>query len=229
MLAVVATHSRGGLIALFTVAVLIVLRSRNIIAGLMFVLLSGFLVLQLAPTDWADRMQTITAAEQDESFMGRVAAWKVSTAIAVEHPIFGGGFRAIQSYPVWDKFINKPGLLDFIETPDVGRSGVAAHSIWFEVLGDLGFVGFFIFVALFVNAIFTHRDIRRLVRRAGTEQRWAGDLADMVLIALFVYLVAGSLLSVAYFEFPYICMMLLEVIKQLQLRQARLGSVNARP
>ncbi|MBD3893567.1 putative O-glycosylation ligase, exosortase A system-associated [Hydrogenophaga sp.] len=229
VLAVVATHSRGGLIALFTVALLIVLRSRKIIPGLVFVLLSGFLVLQLAPTEWTERMQTIQTAEEDESFMGRVTAWKVSSAIAVEHPIFGGGFRAIQSYPVWDKFKDEPGLLGFIETPDVGRSGVAAHSIWFEVLGDLGFVGFFIFLALFINAAYTYQEIRRLVKQAGVAQRWAGDLAGMLIIALCVYLVAGSLLSVAYFELPYICMMLLEVIRQQQRRQAQLPLIDGTP
>jgi hypothetical protein len=36
---------------------------------------------------------------------------------------------------------------------------------------------------------------------------------------MFVYVVAGSALSAAYFEIPYIVMMMLEVIKQ-QLRRA---------
>lgn len=218
VLAVVATSSRGALVGLFAVALWLVLKSRKKIAGVVVVLLCGVLVLQLAPEKWSERMGTIQSAQQDQSFMGRVTAWKVSSAIAVDHPVFGGGFRALQSHPVWDRYKDRPGLLGAVDTPVLARSGVAAHSIWFEVLGDQGFVGFFLFVALIVNAFMTRRAVWRLVRNNGPAERWAGDLADMLGAALLAYAVAGSLLSAAYFELPYVCFMLLEVLKQLQRR-----------
>jgi len=114
---------------------------------------------------------------------------------------------------VWDQFKHSPGLLGFVDTPMLARSGVASHSIWFEVMGDLGFVGFFIFVALLVNAFLTRREIKALVEQEGGTYRWATDLTDMLCASLFAYVVSGSLLSAAYFETPYMLMMLLEVIK----------------
>jgi probable O-glycosylation ligase (exosortase A-associated) len=227
VLAVVATHSRGALVGLFAIALWLVLKSRKKLAGVAVVLLCGVLVLQLAPQKWNERMSTIQTAEEDKSFMGRVTAWKVSSAIAVANPVFGGGFRALQSHPVWDRFKDRQGLLGAVETPVLQRSGVAAHSIWFEVLGDQGFVGFFLFVALIVNAFITRREVWRMVRDNGPGERWAGDLADMLGAALLAYVVAGSLLSAAYFELPYVCFMLMEVLKQLQRRAVPLAAPQA--
>ena len=225
VLAVVATNSRGALVGLVAVGIWLVLNSTKKIKGLLIVAFLGSMMLYLAPDSWSERMDTIGSAEQDSSFMGRVAAWKVSSAIAVEHPVFGGGFRAVQSHPVWDAFVDKPGLLGMIETPVLSRSGVAAHSIWFEVLGDTGFVRFFLFVALVANAFLTRRAVWRLVKAQGGEDKWAGDLADMLGAAVLAYVVSGSLLSAAYFELPYICFMLLETLKLYLMRQTQ--PVNA--
>lgn len=220
VLAVVATNSRGALLGLFAIAVWIVLKSRSKVLGIVVVGLCVLMVVKLAPDQWSTRMETIQTADQDASFMGRVTAWKVSSAIAVANPVFGGGFRAVQSHPVWDSFKHSQGLLGFVDTPMLNRSGVAAHSIWFEVLGDQGFIGLFIFIALFVNAFITRREVWKLVRKNGPGQQWAGDLVDMLAAALLAYVVSGSLLSAAYFQIPYVCLMLIEVVKQHQLRHA---------
>lgn len=225
VLAVVATHSRGGLIGLFAVALWVVMNGKHKVGGLIFIVLSGYLVLHLAPESWSERMDTIQAADQDESFMERVTAWKVSSAIGMAHPIFGGGFRAVQAPAVWDRFSSSQGLLGFVDSPHIERSGVAAHSIWFEVLGDLGFIGLLLFIALLVNAFILRREIWQLVRKQGSSSRWAGDLTDMIAASVFVYLVAGSSLSAAYFELPYVMIMLLQVIKSHLVREGRrLGS-----
>lgn len=227
VLAVVATHSRGALVGLLALAVWIVVKGRHKVGGLVAIALATVLVTQLAPDNWSERMHTIQQADEDASFMGRVTAWKVSSAIALSNPVFGGGFRALQSDPVWTHFMDEPGLLGFVQTPRLNRTGVAAHSIWFEVMGDLGLVGFLLFVALLINALVTWRDILKLVRQQSpARNQWAGDLADLLAAVIFIYMICGSLLSAAYFEMPYIVMMLLEVIKLHLLRE---GTRTVRP
>lgn len=216
VLAVVATHSRGALVGMLAVALWIILKSQKKILGVVLVSLCALMVIQLAPQKWSQRMETMQTADQDASLMGRVAAWKVSSAIALANPILGGGFRAVQSHPVWNQFKDSPGFLGFVETPTLNRSGVAAHSIWFEIVGDQGILGLVLFVVLIVNTFVTRREIWKLVKKNGPQNRWAGDLADMVGASMLAYVVSGSLLSAAYFELPYICMMLMEVIKQEQ-------------
>jgi probable O-glycosylation ligase (exosortase A-associated) len=225
--AVISTNSRGAFIGLFLLAILIMVMSKHRVRSLLAIFISFFLVFSLAPDSWTSRMQTIEQANEDASFMGRVSAWKVSSAIAIAHPVFGGGFRAVQSKPVWEEFAQSPGLLWFVDTPILTRSGVAAHSIWFEVMGDLGFVGLFLFVALLINAFKTRREIRRLAREQGPEARWAGDLSHMLAASLIIYVVSGSALSAAYFEYPYICMMALEVVK-LEMHRRREADLATR-
>lgn len=213
LLAIVATQSRGALVGLTIMAVAYVFGTKNKFKGIFIISLAFIFITYIAPDKWTARMETIQAAEEDDSFMGRVRAWQISSAIAISHPIFGGGFRAVQSHDVWNQFKNSPGLLGFVDLPVSDKSGVAAHSIWFEVLGDQGFVGLLFFILLIVNAFLTRQEIRRLVKNRGPDQIWAVDLANTIAAALLVYCVSGSLLSAAYFELPYVCFMLLEVIK----------------
>lgn len=220
VMAVLATDSRGGFLGMFLVAVALVLNTKRRWLALVVVALGATVVLNTATDNWVERMQTIQSAESDASFMGRVAAWKVSSAIAVEHPIFGGGFRALQSKPIWDQFKSSQGLLGFVDTPQLSRSGVAAHSIWFEVMGDQGFVGLLLFMLLIGNVLVVRRAVWQRVRLLGPEHRWAGDLADALGVSMLAFVVTGSALSAAYFELPYLCMMLMECLRQHLLRVA---------
>lgn len=224
-MAVLATASRGGFVGLFLVAVALILTTKRRWLALLVVALGATIVFNTATEDWVERMQTIRTADEDASFMGRVTAWKVSSAIAVEHPIFGGGFRALQSVSVWDEFRAKDGLLGFLETPQLSRSGVAAHSIWFEVMGDMGFVGILLFLLLIGNVFVVRRSLWRQVRLLGKKYEWAGDLADALGISMLAYIVTGSALSAAYFELPYICMMLMECVRQYLIRLSKTATI----
>jgi probable O-glycosylation ligase (exosortase A-associated) len=219
-MAVLATASRGGFVGMFLVAVALVLTTKRRWLALVVVALGATVVFNSATDEWVERMQTIQTAEEDASFMGRVAAWKVSSAIAVENPVFGGGFRALQSAPIWDRFRSSQGLLGFVDTPQLARSGVAAHSIWFEVMGDQGFVGLLLFMLLIGNVLVVRRAVWQRVRTLGREHVWAGDLADAIAISMLAFVVTGSLLSAAYFELPYICMMVMECLRQYLVRVA---------
>ncbi len=220
VLAVVSTNSRGGLIGMAAVAIWLVYKSRHRLLGSALVAIAAVVVINLAPSDWSERMNTIQSAEEDSSFMGRVMAWRVSTAIAQEHPVFGGGFRAIQSYPVWAKFREAPSFLGFSDLRININYAPAAHSIWFEVLGDQGFLGLFIFMGLIGNSFVVANSVRKLARKNGPEQQWAADLGSLLTVALVAYMVTGSALSAAYFELPYVCMMLLETVRQHQMQVA---------
>lgn len=95
-LAVVATASRGGLIALLAVGGWLALISRRRLRYLFMLILAGVLIISFAPESWTNRMGTIESADQDTSFMGRVIAWKRASAIALDYPVLGAGFHAGQ-------------------------------------------------------------------------------------------------------------------------------------
>jgi probable O-glycosylation ligase (exosortase A-associated) len=217
-LAVISTNSRGGLLSIGIVAIWMIMHSRKKIQGMIVVFVFSIVMLQLAPESWFSRMDTIQTAGQDSSFMGRVGAWKRASAIALQNPVFGGGYHAGQEGSIFEEFRYKPGLLGFVDTPDVPYA-LASHSIYFEVLGDLGFGGLFIFLLCLGNAFITRLEILKIVKKQGSHLRWAADLSDMLAAALLAFAVGGAALSVAYFEFPYMLIMLMEVVKQQVLRE----------
>lgn len=222
--AVIGTQSRGGLLSLMVLALWVVLTSRRKKVALAALMASILVVAVLAPSSWWDRMNTIKTAEHDTSFMGRVVAWKISSAIAVERPFVGGGFHAVQTQPVWDRFKNSPGILGFVATPEPQSNFVAAHSIYFEVLGDLGFVGLALFLGILANAFVLRQEIKQRVALQGPSVFWAADLADMTAAAMLAYVVGAAALSLAYFEFMYILAMLLEVLKILVMDASKPAS-----
>jgi len=219
ILAVIATRSRGGLVTLIVVGLWILWHSKRKVVGVLALVFSATIVTVLAPADWTERMSTIESAESDSSFMTRVAVWKKSTAIALDHPIFGAGFYAVQSPATFNKYRYSQGLMGFIDTPD--PFGYAAHSIYFQVMGDMGFLGFFIYLCMLANAFATRREILRLARNKSDEIKWATDLAEMLTASIISFMVGGALLSAAYFETIFISIALLESTKQIFLRDNR--------
>lgn len=212
VLAVIATHSRGGLITLFAIAAWQIWHSKRKAMGLVALASCIAVVLLLAPESWSERMDTIKSVEDDSSFMGRVAVWKKSSAIALEHPFVGGGFYAVQAPATFEKFRYSQGLLGFVNTGDPGR--FAAHSIYFQVMGDSGFLGLLIYMALLLNVFYTRLKIKRHAVAQGNQSAWASDLSDALGASLLAFMVGGAALSAAYFELPYLIMALMQTIKR---------------
>ncbi len=225
---VVMTFSRGGFMGMLLLGAFYIKNSRNKLASLGLVALAGVLIYALAPDSWFDRLNTIKEAGDDGSFMGRVVAWKISWLIAMDHPLFGGGPHAVQYLQVWDTY--KPLLpsLDFIATPPPDDTPHAAHSIYFELLGDIGFVGLGIFLACVGVAI---RNCRWIIRQARNQPSltWAADLARLSQISLVVYLVTGAALSMGYFELLYIMVAMVSRCRRIVEESLAAGRVAVPP
>jgi len=222
VMAVVATNSRGGLITMVFIAMVLIMQSKRKVAGMLTLTAFVVIVMSIVSDSWLDRMNSVQNAESDNSFMTRVAVWKKSTAIALEHPLLGGGFGAVNAPPA-DKYRYSQGLLGFIDTPDPGR--FVAHSIYFQVIGDMGFLGFFIYLTILFNAFYTAHEIKRLAAKQGERAMWATDIANTLKTSLQAFMVGGALLSAAYYDMPFILIMLLEATKQVLIRNEKFKQI----
>jgi len=227
-LAIVGGGSRGGFIALAVVSGWLVLTSRKRWSALALLAVMAVLFVTLAPAEWFSRLSTIETAVEDESFMGRVIAWQVSSAIALGNPVFGGGFHAVQVQAIWDQFLRAPSLLGFLNLPIPDFSAKAAHSIYFEIMGDMGFVGLFIFLGILFHAIRTRYVIKRQLKNMGPQWLWARDMADMLMLAIIAYMAGGAAVSLGYFEVIYMVVMLMEMLR-LHVARAVAAQAPQRP
>jgi probable O-glycosylation ligase (exosortase A-associated) len=185
---VLGSHSRGGLLALVSMGVVFWWRGPNkVLIGFgMIVALLAF--LPMMPDAWWDRMSTISTYDQDASAMGRINAWHVAWEVASNY-FFGGGMSYQHEF-IFEKY----GPYETIVR--------AAHSIYFQILGNHGFIGLFLFLMIWISGF---RVAGKLRRMAPDEPRakWARDMGAMVQVSLIGYATGGAFLSLPYFDLPY--------------------------
>lgn len=224
--AVLGSDSRGGFLALAILGFWYWITSPRKLASAAFVAIVAVGIVQFAPERWFERIETIKDADSDQSFLGRVAAWKVSVNIANDHPIFGGGFDATQIQWIWEKYKNTP---NFIHIDIAEMTAKAAHSNYFQVLGDLGYVGLLIFLALLASAFATSRKIKRLAKRVPGGNAWAVDLSTAITLSLVAFMAGGAGVSLAYFELMYLLVVMLSVIRRVLEEQVSSPPVQLAP
>ena len=225
VICVIGTNSRGGFIGLMLLFGAMVLRSKNKLPLIALGVVGMVLVLVLAPASWFERMNTIQDAGENLSFLGRVVAWKISTMMALDHPLFGSGFHAVQRWANWQHYRNNLGLLDFVPTPPPDVLPHAAHSIYFEILGDLGFTGLMAFVGILLAALYNCQVVISRTRNI-VELQWASSLARMLQISIVIYMVSGALLSMGYYEGFWIVIAIISRLRRttMDLLAERAGS-----
>jgi putative inorganic carbon (hco3(-)) transporter len=207
---VFGSYSRGGVIALSAMLIMFWLRNdRKIVYGVVGAVIVAA-ALSVMPDSFWSRLNTLNNVGADTSFQGRLAAWHVAFAYASEHFPFGAGFYVPQVPFIFNRY--EPGGGDH-----------AAHSIYFQILGEQGFVGIAIYVTILLFAV---RNATVIVSRTRgkPELAWAHDLADMIRVSMFAYFVGGAALSMAYFDGFFVLLALTSTLRELVVpRRVALG------
>lgn len=175
-LAAFGTHSRGALLGMCAMGAMLWWKSRQKFLIALLTVVGAVSVYAFMPQEWFDRMSTIKTYETELSAKSRFDSWGYATRVA-SNRLLGGGFGAF-----------------------AGRSD--AHSIYFEVLGEHGFIGLGLFIALGLFTWFSASRIRRVAEKA-PDTLWMGTLARMVQVSLVAYASAGAFLGLAYFDYVY--------------------------
>ncbi len=188
-LAAFATYSRGALVAGAIGGVFLLARSRRrlpIIIGL--AILVPF-VTQWMPEEYWTRMSTILADDPDGSVQGRFTAWSVAVNVANER-LTGGGFDYYRAPDLYANYLGAAGIPR------------AAHSIYYQVLGDHGWFGLGLYVFMIIW-FFWGLSRSRVLARDRDSLLWAHTLSGYLQVSCIVLLSGGAFLSLAYWEFVY--------------------------
>jgi probable O-glycosylation ligase (exosortase A-associated) len=228
--AIIGTQSRGGFIAMLGLGCFYFMKSDRKVLLTVLVLMLGGVLSYLVSDQWSSRMNTINDAGDDASFMGRVVAWKLSFIMAMRHPFFGGGFKALETFPIWKSltqdFFAYPFFYTGVALPDEAKPH-AAHSVYFQVMGDHGFLGLGIYLAFLANAFTSARRVARNAR-AYAELHWIASLGVMLQLCIFAFCLGGAALSFAYFDLMFALYGLVLVLDKRILPNA-VQQLKARP
>lgn len=202
---VIGSYSRGAYVAMAAIALFALFKSKRkllFLCALIAVLVPAYFFM---PQAFFDRLSTLQHASSDESFQGRVMAWQVAFKYATDHFPFGAGFYGPQLSGIFNAYFP-------------GATTHAAHSIYFQVLGEHGFIGLAIYLAIVVLSFWICMQVSK--KRSGSDT-WDQKLARMMQISLVAFFVGGAALSMAYYD---LFIVLICLLPQLQ-RQAVRSSV----
>jgi putative inorganic carbon (HCO3(-)) transporter len=201
LVSVLGSYSRGALLGAGAMLLLLWLKSRNKMQTGLLLLLLIPLVYSLMPEEWFARMATLNDVKSDSSAMGRVNAWHFAFNLALDN-LMGGGFLT---------FTPKMFALYAPDPHDLH----APHSIYFQVMGEHGFIGLGIFLLILASA---WRTGSRVIKFGDglSKYKWASDLAAMCQVSLAGYAVGGAFLSLAYFDLLYDIILIIVLLEKLQ-------------
>ncbi len=209
--AAVGSQSRGGLVAMVAMGAFLWLKSRNKIITAVYMAVAVGVIASVMPQEWYDRMNTINTYQEDQSVQGRFNAWHTAFNVAKDR-ITGGG------YELWHPQVFRQYAPDPFNVRDV-------HSIYFEIMGEQGFIGFGLFMLLGLMAWIRAQQIIKYCKKE-MDKKWAADLAAMIQVSLVGYAAGGAFLGLGYFDLPYHLMIILILAAKFSgLLEKRLGPV----
>jgi len=148
VLTIFFTFSRGTLIGLIVLTIYYVIRWKPSFTSSMLVVLIALLAIQFLPTNYTERLLELRDllptssefdAESNLSFRGRISENTVAWQMFLDYPLFGVGLSNYE--PLYQSYSVDLGL-------DPRSEERSPHSIYLEILAEMGLFGFVWFIAL---------------------------------------------------------------------------------
>lgn len=196
--AALGTQSRGAFVAICAMGLVLFTRSNRKMLSAVGTTLVAVLLLAFMPTTWEERMRTIEGYKDDTSAQGRINAWLTAINVANDR-ITGAGF-SMEWPDVFLRYAPNPNTI------------FTAHSIFFQVIGEHGWIGFLLFTSMGLFGFITAAKLRKQAH-CHPDAEWLHTLAGMIQVSMVGYAVGGAFLSLSYFDLPYNVLVLLVASK----------------
>jgi probable O-glycosylation ligase (exosortase A-associated) len=209
------TFARAALIACFVWAVLAWWQSRRKLMMAVMMVAATAAVVPLMGDAWLARISTTFEPGKEQSANTRLEIWAWTIDLANRHPA-GSGFMA---------YLGNRFEMRNADGQVIVEEGRAFHSIYFEVLGEHGWIGLAIFFAVF--AVF-FRDMWRIRRqvRDRPDLEWLGDLARALSHGVLIFMAGAAFVGIAFYPLQYY-LLALAVCASAALRRAAAAPVSA--
>ncbi|TPG18602.1 putative O-glycosylation ligase, exosortase A system-associated [Sphingomonas koreensis] len=201
----VGTSTRTGLLCIGLLALLML---RNVKRRLLYLCGLGLalaIAVPFLPAAFTQRMSTIQSYQGDASASTRLAVWQWTIGYAKEHP-FGGGFEAYRGnhirYDTVD--VTQQGGQATVDTTLQIDAARAYHSAYFEMLGEQGYPGLALWLAINLIGLVRMEAVRRRYRRsADPDEAWIAPLASALQAAHLIYLLGAAFIAIAFQPFVF--------------------------
>ena len=201
----IGTEARTGLVC---IAVLAVLALRDLKRRILYIggaALLGLAAIPFLPASFTQRMETIQGFQADQSANTRLAVWGWTWNYVQDHPL-GGGFGAYRLNRIQVQTVNAQttGEVQIVTAQTEADEGRAYHSSYFEMLGEQGFPGLFLFLLIHGIGLVRMEMLRRRYKRAEGEDAWISPLATALQHFHILYLVGSLFVGIAFTPFAWL-------------------------
>jgi putative inorganic carbon (HCO3(-)) transporter len=208
--AALGSYSRGAVLALAAMGLILWARSAHKVRVMALIAATILILIPVMPERWDARMHSIETYQEDGSAMSRINSWATAWNIANDR-VLGAGFE-YPSPSVIAKY--SPIAID----PEGPNAQPVAHSIYFQVIGEHGFIGFGLWLLFWVLVLRECESIRRMTRERA-DLKWAFSLISMVEASLVGYAVGGAFINIAFWDMPYYLYALVMLTKYVVTRE----------
>jgi probable O-glycosylation ligase (exosortase A-associated) len=200
----IGTEARTGLVCIAVLAVLLLRDAKRRFLYITAAGLLGLCAVPFLPSTFSNRMGTIQDIHADESAGTRLAVWAWTWDYAQAHP-FGGGFGAYRSNHIQVQTVNtqSSGDVQLVTTQTQADEARAYHSAYFEMLGEQGFPGIFLFLLINAIGVVRMEMLRRRYRRREGDEAWIAPLATALQHFQLIYMVGELFVGIAYQSFGW--------------------------
>nr|WP_277925752.1 DUF5935 domain-containing protein [Sphingomonas sp. JXJ CY 53] len=200
----VGTSTRTGLLCIGLLGLLMLRDVKRRLTYLALAGAAGMLALPFLPSAFTQRMETIGTYQADASASTRLAVWAWTLDYVQQNP-FGGGFNAfLQNRIRYEKVavVGEGGNRTVERSLEVDKAR-AYHSAYFEMLGEQGWPGLFLWLAINLGGLFRMEVLRRRYAKADAGETWVVPLAAALQNGHIVYLFGANFIAIAFQPFVF--------------------------
>ena len=187
--------SRGALITMTVLTLMLILNSKNKLLAIPLVLVGAFFVKDYLPQEWFGRMHTLETYQEDSSAMSRIQAWTDGWNHTLEHPFVGAGFDG------WREVTQRDW-----------------HSSYVEMFSEHGFIAFGLWLSLIIGTLISMTTLpKKTFQVEGME--WVANYCFMLRASLICYMVGTAFLGLSYWDLLYHLIFIAVLVKKIALEE----------
>jgi O-antigen ligase len=201
IMTVLAASSRGCQLALATGLILyFLIKGKFSVKYILAGVLIGYLGFQLLPEGQKKRF---SSAGEDNTSVSRLTYWSAGLKMLDEHPIVGIGFRGFPDY------FHRNYSYMIPEGQSWGQRKEVAHNTLIEVSSELGMIGFFTYMFMYLLVFKLNFSSRKMLKQQSTnaKESWLYQFSIGLDIAQITFIIGAFFMSVALYPYTYFMLM----------------------
>lgn len=202
----IGTETRTGLLCIALLGILMLRATKRRALYIALISAVTLVAMPLLPESFSNRMDKIQGYQSDSSASTRIAVWKWTMGYVADHPL-GGGFEIYRLNRMTVALKDKNSDPNNTTITTQTQEGRAFHSAYFEILGEQGIPGIFLWGLFHLSGLIGMEMVRRrYIRSTDPGEAWIAPLATALQHGQLIYLLGAAFIGVAFQ--PFIFMLL---------------------